>query len=404
MNKVFFVSYGGGHGNIVKYIYKQLQLTEDFQANILALTASVRIFDEAGIPYKTYVDYLDFIENKDRIKEIGEQLAKKEYDKTSGLPYEQIAAYLGVGYYNALIDNNMDEHITQEKFSKYGRTIFCPIHTMSEILRYENPDVVVLTTDVRSEKAAGIVANNLGIPVVRVIDLVNVLPVPYRSTLCVMNQLVKDILLNRKEFIQSNIIVTGQPVFEYVTQLDQEKCQMTEQYFYRENYKHVIIYLESPQYRDQEKLEPEIRRLAKKNPRNLYIIKLHPNQKLLTIKNKPKNLCIEQRYELKYLLNMCDLAITGISTSGLEAAFLGKPLIVSNLCGNKNSQWDKYGIAIKITTTEELENAILTCLDKAGPVAKALEEGRRKFQNHQNASQNIVKVIKNVIDTKHIEK
>lgn len=397
MSKVFFVSYGGGHANIIKHIYKKLEQLNEFDLSILALTASVKIYDKAGISYKTYVDYLKLIDHGDKIKEVGENLAKSGYDETSEIPYEQIAAYLGVGYYDCLMENNMDNELTQQEYKTFGRKMFCPIHTMSQIMHYEKPDVVVLTCGVRSEKAAGIVANQMGIPVVRIVDLINIEAAAYNATLCVMNQKVKDILSNRDDWKHNPIIVTGQPVFEHNLRLNQEKISLTEDYINKKKFKNVIIYLESPGYKDQEVLEPEICRLAKKSPQNLYIIKLHPNQKPLKIEQKPQNVRIEQKYELKYLLNSCDVAITGASTSGLEAAFLDKPLIVTDVCCNKKSSWSDYGIAIKVTKTEDLENAINICLDKGSPTAKAFEEGRKKFNNSGNATENIVCVIKNVI-------
>ncbi len=393
MKKAFIVSYGGGHANIIKNIYRQLEQADGLMPTILALTASVKIYDREQIPYKTYCDYLPVLKAGKEIAKLGEYLAATGYDEKSGIPKEQIAAYLGVGYYDGLVDCGMDEEKMKQRYLEEGRKVFCPVHAMKEILEYERPSVVVLTSGVRSEKAAGIAANKLGIPVVRIVDHLTLAPLPYKAVLCVMNETVKEALEKQEWAGDTKIFVTGQPVFEDDLRLDPGKLRETEKKFRRDQYKNVIIYLEQPDYEDQQLLEPEFMNLAKKNKDNLYIIKLHPNQSWPNMEARPENVIVEREYELKYLLAMSDAAITGFSTSGMEAAFLGKPLIVTELFHTLVLDYSDYGIAVKITRAEELEKTLSECLDGDSEASKRLAEGRRKFQNRKNAAENVVRVI-----------
>ena len=381
MKKVFIVSYGGGHANIIKNIYRQLEQGEELETTILALTASVKIYDREQIPYKTYCDYLPVLKEGKQMEELGWQLARAGYDESSEIPREQIAAYLGVGYYDCLVDYGMDEEKMRQRYLEEGRKLFCPVHTMKEILE-----------------------NELGIPVVRIVDHLTLAPLPYKAALCVMNETVKETLERQGWIGDTKIYVTGQPVFEDDLRLDPEKLRQTENKFRRDQYKSVIIYLEQPEYEDQRLLEPEFIRIAEENPDNLYIIKLHPNQSWPDTGKTPENVVVEREYELKYLLAMSDAAITGFSTSGMEAAFLDKPLIVTELFHSLALDYSDYGIAEKIKKVEELARVLSECLDMESKVSKRLSEGRKKFRNRENAAENVAHIIKKTVEVNEIWK
>lgn len=58
MKKVFYVSYGGGHANISRFIYKELEKDPQVEQEVLSLTVADKIFDRSAFTYKYLTDYL----------------------------------------------------------------------------------------------------------------------------------------------------------------------------------------------------------------------------------------------------------------------------------------------------------------------------------------------------------
>ena len=84
MRKIFFVTYGGGHANIVKEIYKKIKDYRDLEIKILALTVAGKIFDKENIPYTKLSNYLDFFVDKEEI--LDQRFAGLTFVLTGTLP------------------------------------------------------------------------------------------------------------------------------------------------------------------------------------------------------------------------------------------------------------------------------------------------------------------------------
>ena len=123
----------------------------------------------------------------DKIKKEGIQLAKTEFNPNSGIEYAECIRYLGIGFLD-LIEQLNNRQEAYSLFKKLGRKAFCPIRTMSKILDYEKPDLVILTADVRYEKATGLASNSLNIPVLHIHDLPEMQKLSYKADICVMNK------------------------------------------------------------------------------------------------------------------------------------------------------------------------------------------------------------------------
>jgi UDP-N-acetylglucosamine 2-epimerase len=399
MKKVLFVTYGGGHVNIAKHIYKYLENQYDYNLEIIALTSSIHVLKNENISYKEISSYIDLFDYKEEAIRYGEMLAQSQYNPSSGIDYDTIVAYLGLSFFD-LVAQLQSYEKALELFQLEGRKVFSPVATMTKILEYEKPDVVVVSSNARMEKAAGISANNLNIPVIRINDMPTASEISYKATVCVMNDFAKEYCLQYSEVKENKIIVTGQPVFENNLRILSEKLNKVSHDLQRENYENLILLLTQIDYLDIDKIVAKLGDIAYNHPRDLFVIKLHPNQNMDSIHLKNiRNMLKVRDCEIKYLLKLCDVAITAFSTSGLEAALLDKPLIVTNFSDKKYiPDYSDYGIAVKVEDIEKLEQYIYNiCLNKDNEKYQSLQCARKRFMNKENSTENIAKVIEQLV-------
>ena len=303
----------------------------------------------------------------------------------------RISVYLGIGYY-CLVDE-YGEKEAEKKYSEIGRKAFCPVKVMKEILIYEKPDSVIITCGVRTEKAVGIAANELGIPVLRIADLPEFEPSGCDAYTCVMNEYAKQYFITVLGENSERIFVTGQPVFETNFIMNERTNEEIRKDLDLDTYRKMIVYLEEPGLSELRQVEDQLISMARTHLDWLFIVKQHPNQND-ELRNKiSDNVRFLRNYPINYLLNNCDLAITRDSTAGLEATLLEKPLI--NLCiDGMDFDYSRYGISHKVTKLSQLPEAIMRCMNPSDEVSLAMAEGRKHFKNRANALDNIYQVLK----------
>ena len=114
---------------------------------------------------------------------------------------------------------------------------------MKEILEYENPDAVIITSGVRTERAVGIAANELKIPVIRIVDLHEFERSGCECYTCVMNEYAKKYAISILNENPEHVYVTGQPVFEDNYRLDAQINLKIRSELQLDKYDKLIVYL-----------------------------------------------------------------------------------------------------------------------------------------------------------------
>lgn len=388
--KILYFSYGGGHANIVRMLYKGIEKKQQDEQKIVALTVSWLMFEEDNIPYVRLSDYAHCIKDWDKIIEIGRRLAEHVDFLNPDLLYEDYCAYLGIGYY-CLLDQYGEEK-AKELYAELGRKAFCPVKIVKQILAYEKPDVVVITCGVRIEKAAGIAANELGIPVIRIADLPEFEPSGCKCITCVMNDYAKIFTTTVLNENPDRVYVTGQPVFEDNLIIDEDINKKVIQDLSLSKFTKLLIYLEEPGLPETTFVENELFAMSVEHNDWLFIIKQHPNQNEVMRNGLRDNVIFLKKYPLKYLLYNCDLAITKYSTAGLEAVLLDKTLINIEF-SPLVLDFSKFGISYKVQEKGNFRQAIYECLNTNSQVYRDLQKRRILFKNKPNAVDNIYQVI-----------
>ncbi|MCT7648030.1 hypothetical protein [Aliarcobacter butzleri] len=215
MGKVLFVSYGGGHINIINEVIKEIIKYKNIDFKVLALTTaydkSVSLFSNKYI--KKISDYKDlFKKDIEKINYYGSLILEDNYNASSGISKEDTLIYLGLSMFELV-----QTHGEQKAFDLYNkkkRQAFLPVNIMKKILEYEDISLVVTTTSPRFEEASLIAANELGIETIQILDLFGELyPLPRANHIICMNNYISE-SLKRQGLIENKYYHFGQPAIE----------------------------------------------------------------------------------------------------------------------------------------------------------------------------------------------
>ena len=403
MKKVFIPSYGGGHANIMKLLYSLLK--KSFDVEILALTLADDIYNNAGIPHNTIKDYLHIFSEaeQEKITEYGKRLAEVEYNPNSAMQYDDCIVYLGMGMMD-LVSSLDSLELAEKEFHDKGRKAFCPVQAAKTILQHIKPDIVVLSVNVRFEAAAGIAANELGIPVLYINDLPTFNQLPFYSDICVMNEYTQQLYEKSSMKTLKNIYITGQPVFDKLFDINTVEISALIKQLKLEQFKKIIVYLEQTDCQDTPFIEDMLFQKSVKLKDVAFIMKLHPNMDASTeIDYITPNFIKARKIPLHPLLKAADVAITRNSTSGLEAAILGIPLILIEWPSEwAGMVWSEFDIGIRITSMTDFNKFFEQIIKD--PMISCLKEKQHQFYNQKNASGNVLSVIEHIINNKPLER
>jgi hypothetical protein len=102
LKTILFVTYGGGHAQMVWPVVNALKQNQrlidgEHAIRVLALPAAKAILDRNDVPSFSFADYFDDVEDADA-RAWGEELAKIHHSPASGIDIRESIAYLGLSY------------------------------------------------------------------------------------------------------------------------------------------------------------------------------------------------------------------------------------------------------------------------------------------------------------------
>lgn len=227
MKKIFFVSYGGGHINIINELVKGMIDNKNIEFKVLALTTaynnSINLFSDKYV--KKISDYKElFNDNIKEIEKYGNLILDENYNPTSGISKDDTLIYLGLSMFDLVQKYGEDEALRLYKEKK--RQAFLPVETMKKILKHENISLLVTTTSPRFEEASVIAANDLRIETLQILDLFGELyPLPKSNHIVCMNESIEN-SLKKQGLIKNKYYFLGQPSIEKTVKniLSMDKC------------------------------------------------------------------------------------------------------------------------------------------------------------------------------------
>ena len=215
MKNFFFVTYGGGHVNIIKLVAEELIKRHNVSVKILALTTAFDSIEKEfpdGIVKKISDYKFLFKENIETIERKGLQFLSENHSSTSPLSVEDSKDYIGLSFLDLII--KFGEQKADSLYLEKKRQAFLPTTIIKEILKFEKSDVVIATTSPRFEQASLIAAKELNLKNLQILDLFSdVFPLPEAEHIVVMNDFVKKGLV-KKGLKNKKYHVLGQPAIE----------------------------------------------------------------------------------------------------------------------------------------------------------------------------------------------
>ena len=212
------------------------------------------------------------------------------------------------------------------------------------------------------------------------------------SKIAVYGNAIKELLIS-EGVNPDSIIVTGNPKFDalYSVKANGNNTNLRETLGISNDEKVVVLltdYLvEIGLWTERQRTQfiKVIVEAANNLPMCKLIIKIHPLSEreedyLKIVKNESKQPIICRNVFLPELLNTCDLAITLMSTAGLEAMAMGKILVVVNLFNNL-SPFNEAGGAIVVRKKEDLLPALKVLLSQG--LDAAMKQNADKYVYQQ---------------------
>ena len=328
-------SYGGGHAHIMAIIGRAL-LEAGYDVNMIGFTTAYRALERANLPVKSVEALLVEGEDQEYINEIKKFLPSETHPDVSNRETE---AYFALGFRDLCEEFGKAEAIARTQ--KLGRKAFEPVFSMERYLRKTNPDVVITTTSPRFELAMLKAARNLGIPSIAIGDwfLIQerewILRGDYAAHLCVLTEKMA-VQFQEEGLKGTKLHVTGNPAFDALTTQDgdMEKRRALRQKIGVDD-KTVILWpaaggevaIGGQKFATPTDVVEALETVCRENSEYSYVLRPHPNHPLKLPETATNGILSSADMSAEDDLLIADIVCVEVSTMGLQAALIGKPVI-----------------------------------------------------------------------------
>jgi len=367
---ILFVTYGGGHVNMMVPVLLKLKRRGGPRCVVLGLTTASKVLTQHGIPHRGFRSLLKPTDHAALAR--GKKMVSM-LPANGGVSSEESAAYLGLSYRD--LEEQRGVNAAARAYAALGRQAFLPLGPMRRLFDEVRPDLLVTTISPRAEEAAIRVAKERGIPSVCLVDLFGRFPLSkvsqpgYGTRVCVLSEKFKRALINagRKK---EDIFVTGNPAFDVLASPALKRKARA--YRRSRGWKDDRIILWASQMepatnplsgtkgdpRLPEIIEEKLRGIVQRHERWRLVVRPHPNE-------PARNRFFTGRIEsgegvpLSVLLAAVDLVVVMTSTVGVEARLLGKPLVSVDLSVfSKDADFEGEGLSRGVRDLAHLERVI----------------------------------------------
>lgn len=369
--KVLFVTYGGGHVNMVVPVAKLLMQKKNIHIDIFALTTARKVIEKEGI---SCFSCRDLAMNGTALF-WGQKLFQDMGGGHPDIPDNESIAYLGLSYLSLI--EKYGEREAELLYQEHGRQAFNPVFLMEEIILKGGYHLVVATNSPRMERAAIEAAGRLDVFSLCMVDLFALQEVEwigqkgYANKICVLSETVKHMLCEAGR-ARDEVVVTGNPIFDRLADaaLKQKAIALRKNKGWEG--KKIILWCSQPEPKTHpftgEKGDPKLPFKIEKKLKNICVqhedeewklfVRPHPSE------NMDERLCIEgvsysRKDDLSVLLKAVDVIVVMSSTVGLEAALLGRPVVALNMSiFSADMPLSDMGMALGVDDLNELNNVI----------------------------------------------
>jgi len=390
IKNILFVCYGGGHVAMLLPLILKALSDPCFNVSVLGLTTAGAVLERNGIEY---IGFKDLVDGSDQLAlEYGEELAVPLLGSGS-VSRDETVAYLGLSYYDLVTRKGEDK--AKAEYKNKGRKAFLPLSIMKRIFDSFQPRILVSTNSPRAERAAFMVARELKIPSVCIVDLFAqrgaewIGESAFGSRVCVLSEDVKQIMQSAGRY-DHEVVVTGNPALDRLarTSLLDEALKFRLKKGWQD--KKVILWASQPEPEEHpstgvkadsslpRRVDQALLNIVSRHSEWLLVIRHHPSE-MVNPNDWPEQAYISTTQDdLAVLLKSVDVVVTMTSTVGLEGLMLSKPLITieqSVYCDYLS--YAQKGMARGVTdldNLDDLESALIETLSGEWQSKVALPE------------------------------
>ncbi|MFT7493376.1 MAG: hypothetical protein ACI9RO_000822 [Alteromonas macleodii] len=364
---VLFVTYGGGHVQMVLPVAQALQ-AQGVRVCVFAMTTAIAVVEAAGLHYFTYADLPQMQDT--RVQAAGRRLAD-DMPPGSPLPLAETHAYLGVNYRD--MEATLGVVQAAAKWADGGRQHFHPRATMEVVINGLRPRLVVTTSSPRSEQAAIEAATALGVNAMAMVDMFALQEVKWLARpnfgkqLLVLDESVKDMMI-RHGRPAADIIVTGNPAFDGLSEptVVAAGTYMRQTRGWGRDGRVTVLSASTPEPelhpftgepaspRLPRAIENRLRTLVTANPLLELVIRRHPSEDQFVVQGD-RVYTSPRSEDINALIHAVDLVVVTCSTVGLQAYLAGTPVIsVEGSVFTKDAPYGDFGMATPVQALDNL--------------------------------------------------
>jgi hypothetical protein len=382
MPTLLFVTYGGGHVNMIIPLLERLRERENFKCVTLALTTAAKKLEQCDLPWRGFSSLLR--DDDERAREWGERLVEN-LPASEQVTREESIAYLGLSY--ADLEDRVGVEAAAQLYASEGRNAFLPLGPVRRLFDELMPDLVITTISPRAERAAVVVARERNIPSLCLIDLFGTSSLyhareaGYGTRVCVISEAARQWLIGEGRG-EDEVVVTGNPAFD---QLGNPELQVRgSQQRQSKGWDDCRVILWASQIEpahnpitgevgDPElpmRIEKSLVEIVERRPDWRLVIRPHPNEPARDDLGHEQVVISSREEDLHTLLQAVDVVVIMTSTVGLEARLLGKPLVSVDLSVfSKGTPYKDAGLSLGVHDLNELEATIEVALKQGEKMA-----------------------------------
>ncbi len=367
--RALLASYGGGHAQIIATLARALK-DAGYDTEIIGFTTAYQFFKRQGLEANSVVSLLDTDKSADEPYRLAVQpfLGGQSHPDISAA---ETQAYFTLGLRALAEEHGLDAALGMVRAK--GRTAFKPVSVIERYLRRTKPDVVITTTSPRFEHAMLQAARRVGIPSLAVSDLFLVhernwiVSGDYAEHLTVISPLVAQEL--RDAGLEgTEVHVTGNPVFDSLL-LRPEHAEIRTDLRRKLGIddKKVVLWpsavIEDKLFYGRacssvEAVVNAFERLCRIDPAFTYLVRPHPNSPFELPADAVHGILDWKLLTSEEALLVSDVVCVELSTMGLQAALMGKPVIC--VAFDDVVSYPEYGLAKTAANVEEAVNTLLS--------------------------------------------
>lgn len=362
--RILMAAYGGGHAAMIAPVAKGLRAL-GADVDLVGFTTARAAFERADLEAGSVIKMLDPDPAADApYREAA--LTLLTVDGHADVTREETEAYFTIGLRDLAEQLGLDEAMRRVRIE--GRKAFLPVSAMERYLLRTKPDLVISTTSPRFELALLRAARRQGIPSVALGDLFLVderewiLSGDYAEHLTVISPVVAEELA-RDGLVGTQTHVTGNPAFDTMRPRPDDGARRDALRLRLGLSDRTVILWPAAQlgamasdqrpYARPDEVVAAMERICERDPGFAYLLRPHPNAPFEMPEGARNGVLDLGILTPEEALLTADLVCVEVSTMGLQAALLGKPVVCVTFA--HEAGFPRYGLA---QVVESLDGAV----------------------------------------------